>query len=1028
MEIADRNERIAGEIVQQVSERTSLTADYLLYHEERAKMQWLSKQQSISKVLQSEAPRFDKPEEKGLFDKLLQDNNTIGGLFSDITRNYEGQNVDSKNSVLFKELEARLVSRLLLKTGNCNEIAAKLQVQSADLSELTNKQSLAMIIGFVALLSIMIFYNTVTLTRTLSQRISTLLRGVDIIGTGNFSHFIDVKGDDELSDLTRASNVMASKLRESHTSIKNLEKEIENRRSAEREQSRLFNIIEESLNEIYVFDSETLKFEYVNQGALKNIGYTRSEMTNMTPLDIKPELTEVSFRDYVRPLITEEKHNITFETTHRRKDGTEYLVEVHLQLHREEKKNTFFAIINDITERKRADELIQIRMRLMEYAAGHTLEELLRKTLDEVGRLVDSPIGFYHFVEPDEKTLSLQTWSTSTVERFCKAEGKGLHYSMDKAGVWVDCIRKRKPVIHNDYASLPHRKGLPEGHAAVIRELVVPVIRNERIVAILGVGNKPRDYTEQDVDRVNYLADVAWHIIESVRTEQSLIDSVAQYHRLSEEYHTLLDNLPDGVVQLTPDHRVIWINRSMLKMLKAENVQLQGTCCYSAFWNKEVPCVSCPVARSFLTGELDGENITTPDGRILELRAVPIFNESGKVGSVIEIMRDVTEHRKLEAQLIQSQKMESVGRLAGGVAHDYNNMLTVIVGYSELALEKLGPADGLYENLQEIHKAGIRSTEITRQLLAFARKQTIIPIVLDLNETVGGMIKMLARLIGEDIDLAWLPRADGWSVKMDPSQVDQLLANLCVNARDAIDGVGKITIETDTTTFDEVYCADHPGFIPGEYVLLAVSDDGCGMDHDTVGKIFEPFFTTKAAGQGTGLGLAMVYGIVKQNNGFINVYSEPGKGTTFKIYLTRHTDPMVDAPRVSLEATPMGHGEIILVVEDEVPILKLAKKVLEELGYIVLTAETPGQALRRVEEHKSKIDLLITDVVMPEMNGKQLSDQLSERCPGLKTLFMSGYTANVIAHHGVLDEGVNFVQKPFSTVSMAVKVKEALGI
>ena len=689
-------------------------------------------------------------------------------------------------------------------------------------------------------------------------------------------------------------------------------------------------------------------------------------------------------------------------------------------------KEHFVTVFDVITERKQAEELLQIRMKLMEYATGHTLEELLRKTLDEVGRLVDSPIGFYHFVEPDQKTLTLQTWSTSTLEQFCKADEKELHYSMDKAGVWVDCVEQRKPVIHNDYASLPHRKGLPEGHAAVIRELVVPILRNERIVAILGVGNKPQKYTDQDVSRVNYLADVAWEIVEHVRAGQSLQTSEAQFHRLAEEYHTLLDNLPDGVVQIAPDYRIVWTNRSLTEMIKADNAQLQGTCCYSAFWNQKAPCLSCPVSRSFLTGKLEGENITTPDGRLFELRAVPIFTESGKVESVIEVMRDITEHRKLEDQLIQSQKMESVGQLAGGVAHDYNNMLSVILGYSELALEKLDPAHPLYEDLREIHSAAVRSTDITRQLLTFARKQTIAPVVLNLNEAVEGTLKILRRLIGEDIDLAWLPETGLWPVKMDPSQLDQLLANLCVNARDAINGVGRVTIETGTATFDAAYCTDHPGFAPGDYVLLAVSDDGCGMDRDTVGKIFEPFFTTKALGQGTGLGLATVYGIVKQNNGFINVYSETGKGSTFKIYLTRHTDLTFEVPLKIPASVPFGHGEIILVVEDEVSILKLAKRILEELGYTILTAESPSQALRLVKERPIEIELLITDVVMPEMNGKELSNRLQEACPRLKTLFMSGYTANVIAHRGILDEGINFIQKPFSTESIAIKVWEAL--
>lgn len=417
-----------------------------------------------------------------------------------------------------------------------------------------------------------------------------------------------------------------------------------------------------------------------------------------------------------------------------------------------------------------------------------------------------------------------------------------------------------------------------------------------------------------------------------------------------------------------------------------------------------------------------------------EVNVFFLRSDEGEINGFIGLIRDITERtqsekiqKDLESQLHQAQKMESVGRLAGGVAHDYNNMLSVILGYSEMILQKLDSADPLYEDLDEIHKAAVRSMEITRQLLAFARQQTIAPIAFDLNEAVEGMLKMLRRLIGEDIDLAWLPETGLWPVKMDPSQLDQLLANLCVNARDAIEGVGKITIETEKTTFNDTYCVDHPGFVPGDYVLLAVSDDGIGMDRKTVAKIFEPFFTTKAVGQGTGLGLATVYGIVKQNDGFISVYSEVGKGTTFKLYLARHTEQSVDTPGERPADVPNGHGETILVVEDEASILKLARRILEDLDYKVLTATSPNQALRLVEERPAEIDLLITDVVLPEMNGKELSHRLHELCPGLKTLFMSGYTTDVIAHRGVLDKGVNFIQKPFSQEDMAVKVRQALN-
>jgi two-component system, cell cycle sensor histidine kinase and response regulator CckA len=392
-----------------------------------------------------------------------------------------------------------------------------------------------------------------------------------------------------------------------------------------------------------------------------------------------------------------------------------------------------------------------------------------------------------------------------------------------------------------------------------------------------------------------------------------------------------------------------------------------------------------------------------------------------------ELERRDTEAEKanLQSQLMQAQKMESVGRLAGGVAHDFNNMLGVILGHVDLAQDQINPADPLYDDLSEVKKAAQRSADLTRQLLAFARKQTVSPKIMDLNETVEGLFKMLRRLIGEDIDLVWLPGKGLWPVKIDPSQVDQILANLTVNARDAIDGVGRITIETGNTVLDEGYCADHMGFIPGSYVILSVSDNGCGMNQEIQEHIFEPFYTTKGVGQGTGLGLATIYGIVKQNSGFINVYSEPGRGTTFRIYFPQYSGKVGAIDSDKVQALQQG-VETILLVEDESAILRLGKRMLERLGYRVLAAGTPGEALRLAEQNPGVIDLLMTDVVMPEMNGRDLARRLLSLYPDIKRLFMSGYTADVIAHHGVLDEGVYFIQKPFSKAELSAKVREAL--
>ena len=390
------------------------------------------------------------------------------------------------------------------------------------------------------------------------------------------------------------------------------------------------------------------------------------------------------------------------------------------------------------------------------------------------------------------------------------------------------------------------------------------------------------------------------------------------------------------------------------------------------------------------------------------------------------VSEDITERTALEAQLQQAQKMESVGRLAGGVAHDFNNMLGVILGHAEMALMKIDPTHPIHNDLTEILKAGEHSADLTRQLLAFARKQTVAPKVLDLNATVEGMLKMLKRLIGEDIHLNWQPEANLWPVNVDPSQIDQIMANLCVNARDAISGVGKMTIETGNIIIDEEYCVAHAGIVPGEYVQIAVSDNGCGMDKEILAHIFEPFFTTKGVSEGTGLGLATVYGAVKQNNGFINAYSEPGQGTTFTIYLPRYAGK---ARRVRTEGTPIPAQrgqELILIVEDEPAILEIATTMLEMQGYTVLAASTPGEAIRLARENKGDIHLLITDVVMPEMNGRDLAKNLLSLYPNLKRMFMSGYTANVIAHHGVLDEGVYFIQKPFSIKELAAMVRKAL--
>ena len=523
--------------------------------------------------------------------------------------------------------------------------------------------------------------------------------------------------------------------------------------------------------------------------------------------------------------------------------------------------------------------------------------------------------------------------------------------------------------------------------------------------------------------------------------EDTVRDRTAELEKALKNVGEIIEHNPMAIQIVDRDGRTTRVNGAYVRMFGAPPPPE-----YSVY---DEPQLQNPALAALVRRAQEGEVVRFPDlvfnprvhgpefsDRQIWLRtmAFPLRDAQGRPERYVLMHEDVTERKRaeeegerLQMQLAHSQKMESVGRLAGGVAHDFNNMLAVILGNVEMALEGVDAASPLHAELVEVRRAAERSADLTRQLLAFARKQTVAPKVLDFNDTVGGMLKMLRRLIGENVELKWNPGKDAGQVKIDPTQIDQILVNLCVNARDAIGEKGTICIETDRAVLDESECFGASGAVPGDYLRLSVSDDGCGMDAETAAHAFEPFFTTKSVGEGTGLGLATVYGIVKQNGGFVGVYSEPGVGTVFKVYLPRHVAQAEAAAAVGGEVAKTPGTETILLVEDEPSILRMVKNLLERRGYAVLAASKPGEAIRLAERHPTEVQLLITDVVMPEMNGRDLARNLLAQHPGLRRLFMSGHSADVLAHHGVLDEGVHFIQKPFTMRALQEKIAEALA-
>jgi PAS domain S-box-containing protein len=764
------------------------------------------------------------------------------------------------------------------------------------------------------------------------------------------------------------------------TGPKDPEAMVENFRESDERYAKLFELVSDAL---FLIDKETGSILEVNAAAELMYGYSREELLTKRNVDLSAQ------PDETRRATREERATIPVRL-HRKKDGTIFPVEITASHFTWRGRPVHMAAIRDITGRMKAQEALKESEEKFRLAFQTSPDAINLNRLSD-GLFFDINEGFTRLTGyTREDTLG----KTSTA-----------------LNIWKDSGDRDRLV------QALSEQGFVRNFEAEFRTKDGRIGTGLMSAHILCIGKE------------DYILSVTREITERKLMERRL-------HESEEKLRLFIEHAPASIAMLDRDMRYVFASRRWLTDFGLAEEDIIGRSHFEVFPEQrehwQAICRSCLYGA---TWRCDEDTLPRKHGGVEWIRweSRPWYEKDGAIGGIVIMSELITDRKlaeeqrvKLQEQLLQAQKMESVGRLAGGVAHDFNNMLGVIIGHVGLALEHTRPEDPTLHHLREIQKAAERSAELTRQLLAFARRQTVSPKILDLNDTVGGLLKMFRRLIGEDIELAWMPGHGLWNVRVDPSQIDQLLVNLTVNARDAIAGVGRISIVTANAGFNDLRDIDHPDFTPGEYVLMTVSDNGAGMSKEVLEHIFEPFFTTKEVGLGTGLGLATVYGIVRQNEGFIQVHSEPGCGSTFRIYLPRFTGEASDSLQQNLSTPIPGGTETVLVVEDDPSILRITKSILERLGYTPLTAERAEEALRLAREHPGDIHLLVTDVVMPEMNGRELARHLSALRPAMKCLYMSGYTTNVIAHHGVIDEGVSFIQKPFSVNQLAEKVREVL--
>lgn len=683
------------------------------------------------------------------------------------------------------------------------------------------------------------------------------------------------------------------------------------------------------------------------------------------------------------------------------------------------------SLATEVAERKEAENSLKLNQERLK-ALWHlnqletsSEQELADYALEEAVRLTSSKAGYLHFLQEDEKTIAMFSWSKAVYDE-CSA-AKLTHYSLEQAGIWADAARLKKPVIHNDYQNILDKKGYPEGHFHVVRHMSVPVIDKDRLVAIAGVGNKEKPYDETDVRQLALYMNSMWNILKRKQTELAV-------RRAKEEWESTFDAIDEIVTIHDLEMRIVRANKAAGVLFNIQPTELIGKHCYAIFRNAAEPCEGCPEIyalrhKKTYRGEIQHDNL----GKIFEVSSSPILNADNQLIGSVHIAKDITEQKKLEEQLSQAQKMEAIGTLAGGIAHDFNNVLAPIIGYSDLALESVPPESTLASNLSQVIKAGNRAKDLVKQILSFSRQAVHERQPLEPHLIIKEALKLLRASLPTTIEIRQDLPDDSGTILADPTQLHQIVMNLCTNAYHAMrENGGVLAVKLSQVTLQENDSKVVGNELKaGNYLKLEVSDTGHGMDQQTLERAFDPYFTTKAKGEGTGLGLAVVRGLVKSHEGHITVYSEPGEGTTFHIYFPKLEKENIFAKEIWTAPLPRGE-EWIMVVDDEKPIAQMEEIMLESLGYKVSSYSSGEAALAAFRTHPDSFDLIVTDMTMPKITGLALTKEVLAVRSDIPVVMCTGFS-ELINEEKAKKAGISrFLMKPVTQTDLATAVREVL--